>query len=64
MDVKFSEIKFNIVRRTTNYSFVISEIFNLCTIPCCFYGPPNAENWMYELCTFSQIRSQLLTLSI
>ena len=55
MDVKFSEI--NIVRRTTSYSFVISETFNLFTIPCCFYRPPNAENWMYELYTFSQIWS-------
>ena len=35
------------------------KILTLCTISCGFYGPPNAENCMRELCTFSQIRSHM-----
>ena len=29
----------------------------LYTIPCGFYDSSNEQNWMCELCTFSQIRS-------
>ena len=36
MDVKFSEIKFNIVCRTTSYSFVISEILIYVPFPVAF----------------------------
>ena len=34
----------------------------LYTIPCGFYDSPNEQNWMCELCTFSQIRSHILYL--
>ena len=36
------------------------KISTLCTIPCGFYASPNAQNRMCELCTFSQIQSQIL----
>ena len=35
------------------------QVLNLYTIPCGFYGSPNEKNRMCELCTFSQIRSQI-----
>ena len=35
------------------------KISNLYTIPLGFYGSPNAQNWMCELCTFSQIWSHI-----
>ena len=36
------------------------KISTLCIILCGFYTSPNAQNRMCELCTFSQIWSQLL----
>ena len=30
------------------------------TVPYGFYESPNAQNWMCELCTFSQIRSLMM----
>ena len=37
------------------------KISALCTIHCDFYGYPNTQNRMYELCTISQIQSQMVT---
>ena len=37
------------------------QVLNLYIIPCGFYGSPNEKNRMCELCTFSQIRSQIAT---
>ena len=30
----------------------ILEVLNLYTIPSGFYGSPNEQNWMCEICTF------------
>ena len=35
------------------------KVSNCYTIACSFYGSPNEQNRMYELCTFSQIRSHI-----
>ena len=32
---------------------------HLYAIPYGFYEPPNEQNWMCELCMFSQIRSHI-----
>ena len=41
------------------------KVLHLYTIPCGFYEPPNEQNRMCELCTFSQIRSHMgIVLSI
>ena len=39
------------------------KVSKLYTIPCGFYESPNAQNWMCELCMFSQIQSQLVYIS-
>ena len=44
-------------RTTIPLSFL--KVSNLYTIPCGFYGSPNEQNRMCELCTFSQIRSHI-----
>ena len=36
------------------------KVSNLNPIPCGSNGSPNVQNWMCELCTFSQIRSHFL----
>ena len=35
------------------------KVSYLYTIPCGFYDSSNEQNWMCELCTFSQIRSHI-----
>ena len=35
------------------------KVSNLYTILCGFYGSPNEQIWISELCTFSLIQSQL-----
>ena len=47
-------------RTTIPLSFL--KLSTLCTIPYGFYASPNAQNRMCELCTFSQIRSQIYIL--
>ena len=42
-------------RSTIPISFL--KDLNLDTIACGFYGSQNEQNWMCELCTFSQIQS-------
>ena len=44
-------------RNTIPLSFL--KVSHLNTIPCGFYESPNEQNWMCELCTFSQIRSHM-----
>ena len=46
-------------RTTIPLSFL--KVSHLYTIPCSFYESPNEQNRMCELCTFSQIRSHLIT---
>ena len=36
------------------------KVSHLSVIPSRFYESPKLKNWMYELCTFSQIWSQIL----
>ena len=36
------------------------KISNLHNIPHDFYGSPNEQHWMCELCTFSQIWSHIM----
>ena len=36
------------------------KVSHLYTIPYGFYGSSNDQNWMCELCTFSQIQSQMI----
>ena len=45
-------------RTTIASSFL--KVSNLCTIPCGFCESPNKQNWMCELCTFSQIWSHYI----
>ena len=49
---------FRVYRATIPLSFL--QILNLYTVSSRFYESLNEENWMCELCTFSQIRSQLV----
>ena len=35
------------------------KVSNIYTIASGFYGSPNEQNWMCELCTFSQIQSHI-----
>ena len=44
-------------RTTMPLSFL--KVSHLNTIPYGFYESPNEQNWMCELCTFSQIRSHM-----
>ena len=37
------------------------KVSYLYTIPCGFYGYPNEQSWMCELCIFSQILSHIRT---
>ena len=38
------------------------KVSHLYLIPNRFYNSPKLKNWMCELCTFSQIRSHIVTL--
>ena len=38
---------------------LLLKVSNLYAILCGCHGSPNVKNWMCELCTFSQIRSQI-----
>ena len=40
------------------------KVSTLCIIRCDFYGSLNTQNWMCELCTFSQIRSHISNILI
>ena len=40
------------------------KVSHLSNIPNRFYESPNLKNWMCELCMFSQIRSQILTIQL
>ena len=48
----------------TTIPLTFLKVSNLYTIPCGFYGPPNEQNWMCELCMFSQIHKTLLVYMI
>ena len=48
-------------RTTIPLSFL--KVSQLNTIRCGFYESPNEQNWMCELCTFSQIRSHIISLT-
>ena len=45
-------------RTTISLSFL--KVSHLYTIPCGLYESPNEQNRMFELCTFSQIRSRVM----
>ena len=53
---------FRVYRATIPLSFL--QILDLYTVFSRFYESLNEENWMCELCTFSQIRSHIRTLGI
>ena len=40
---------------TTSIPLLSLELSNFYTIHCGFYGSLNEQNWICELCTFSQI---------
>ena len=48
---------FRVYRATIPLSFL--EILDLYTVSSGFYESLNEENQIYELCTFSQIRSHI-----
>ena len=49
-------------RTTIHLSFL--KVSHLYTILCGFYESSNKQNRMCELCTFSQIRSHMMTAAI
>ena len=59
MDVKLSGIV-----KMLAIPLAFLKVSNLYAIPCGFYGYPNEQSWMCDLCMFTQILSHTHTLNL